>query len=84
MQDTLPRRSLGLEDQRVDYEHSRRMKRMLDLVGRSPVGLVFAGEGHGFEDLDNVDKLWTGIAGFLKQNLGPEVETKAAPGATRH
>ncbi|MEP6882625.1 MAG: prolyl oligopeptidase family serine peptidase [Dokdonella sp.] len=74
----------GLDDQRVDYEHSRRMQRMLDLAGRPPVGLTFPGEGHGFEDLDNLEKLWTGIAGFLKQNLGPEIQSKAASEAPEH
>jgi dipeptidyl aminopeptidase/acylaminoacyl peptidase len=71
----------GLEDQRVDFEHARRMQRMLDLDGRPPVGLVFEGEGHGFESLDNINKLWTGIAGFLKSHLTtPDVarETTAA------
>jgi dipeptidyl aminopeptidase/acylaminoacyl peptidase len=67
----------GLEDQRVDYEQTRRMQRMLDLDGRPPVGLVFEGEGHGFESLDNIDKLWTGIAGFLKAHL---TESEGAPG----
>ena len=68
----------GLEDQRVDYEQSRRMQRMLDLDGHPPVGLVFPGEGHGFEDLDNTDKMWTGIAGFLKQNLSDPTAVKSA------
>lgn len=60
----------GLEDRRVDYEHTRRMLRMLDLAGRTPVGLEFAGEGHGFEKAENIEKLWNGVAGFLRQHLG--------------
>lgn len=60
----------GLEDRRVDYEHTRRMLRMLDLAGRTPVGLEFQGEGHGFEKAENIEKLWNGVAGFLRQHLG--------------
>jgi len=74
----------GLEDQRVDYEHSRRMKRMLDMVGRPPVGFVFPGEGHGIENLDNLDKLWTGIAGFLEQNLRADGVPKPDASAAAH
>ena len=74
----------GLEDQRVDYEHSRRMKRMLDMVGRPPVGFAFPGEGHGIENLDNLDKLWTGIAGFLEQNLRADGVPKPDASAAAH
>ena len=74
----------GLDDQRVDYEHALRMQHMLDLAGRPPVGLVFPGQGHEMKASKILDKLWTGIAGFLKQNLGLEVETKSAPGQNKH
>lgn len=59
----------GLEDQRVDAEHSRRMARMLESVGRPAVGYVFARERHGIEDEGNRRKAWEGIAGFLQQHL---------------
>lgn len=59
----------GMEDQRVDAEHSRRMARMLESVGRPAVGYVFPDEGHGIDDEDHRKKVWEGIAGFLQQHL---------------
>jgi dipeptidyl aminopeptidase/acylaminoacyl peptidase len=60
----------GMEDQRVDPEHSRRMARMLESAGRPAVGYLFADEGHGIEDKDHRRTAWQGIAGFLQQHLG--------------
>jgi dipeptidyl aminopeptidase/acylaminoacyl peptidase len=67
----------GLEDMRVDFEHTRRMTRVLSVAGRTPVGLVFDKEGHGFEKLENNEKLWNGVAGFLRQHLGTTVLSPA-------
>lgn len=61
----------GTEDVRVDLEHARRLQRMLEIDGRPPVGLVFEKEGHGMEKIDNIETMWTGIAGFLQAHLGP-------------
>ena len=66
----------GKEDYRVDYEHARRLQRMLEIDGRPPVGLVFDKEGHGVEKIENVETMWNGIAGFLQTYLD------AAPGTT--
>lgn len=60
----------GVDDQRVDYEQTLRMQRMLELDGRPPVGLVFEKEGHMIQDLANIDTMWKGIAGFLQKHLG--------------
>jgi len=60
----------GREDIRVDFEHTRRLVRMLNLEGRPPVVLAFPGMGHGFDDPMAQDIAWTGIAGFLQQYLG--------------
>lgn len=60
----------GTEDVRVDLEHARRLQRMLEIDGRPPVGLVFEKEGHGMEKIDNIETMWTGIAGFLQAHLG--------------
>lgn len=69
----------GLEDRRVDYEHTRRMLRMLDMAGNAPVGLSFKDEGHGFGDVEHRVALWSGVAGFLQTHLsGPQ----AAPAPT--
>lgn len=59
----------GEEDERVDYEHTRRMQRLLDIAGRPAVGLVFRNEGHSFSRNEDEQALWSGIAGFLQQHL---------------
>jgi dipeptidyl aminopeptidase/acylaminoacyl peptidase len=59
----------GGEDMRVDYEHSRRLVRMLNMAGHKPVMLSFDHEGHGLSDIDDIDKAYSGIAGFLRQYL---------------
>lgn len=68
----------GEEDERVDFEHTRRLVRMLDLAGRPPVLMTFPKEGHGFSDPDDLEKLWTGVAGFLHEHLD---SPKSAPSA---
>lgn len=66
----------GTEDLRVDYEHTRRLLRMLNLAGRPPVLIELKGEGHGIEEEDNRERAWIAIAGFLRKHLSP----LAAPG----
>lgn len=62
----------GGEDFRVDYEHTRRLLRLLSLAGRPPVTLYFPDEGHGIGEPANVKETWEGIAGFLREHLdGP-------------
>jgi len=75
----------GREDERVDYEHSRRLVRMLNLAGRKPVMLSFDKEAHGLELPDDIDATYRGIAGFLQQYLGvatPPAATAVTPPAT--
>lgn len=60
----------GGEDLRVDYEHTRRLVRMLNLAGRPPVLVELRGQGHGIEGEDDIVRTWEGIAGFLQQHLG--------------
>jgi dipeptidyl aminopeptidase/acylaminoacyl peptidase len=72
----------GGEDVRVDYEHSRRLVRMLNLAGRRPVMLSFDRAGHGIEDMDDIDKAYSGIAGFLRQHLGAAGSAAAAVAAS--
>ena len=61
----------GRDDLRVDFEHTRRLVRMLNLARRTPVVQAFAQEGHGFENPNVLDIAWSGIAGFLRQHLEP-------------
>jgi pimeloyl-ACP methyl ester carboxylesterase len=73
----------GREDVRVDFEHTRRLVRMLNLENRTPVVLAIPGMGHGLDDPAVTDIVWTGIAGFLQQYLGaaPAATTSASPNA---
>ena len=71
----------GEEDERVDFEHTRRLVRMLDLAGRPPVLMTFPKEGHSFDKFEDEEKLWTGIAGFLHEQL--DSTAKAAPAAVQ-
>jgi dienelactone hydrolase len=66
----------GREDLRVDYEHARRLTRMLELAGRPPVVLSFDQEGHGLSDLADYKTAYAGIAGFLQQHLGNDAPAK--------
>jgi len=68
----------GREDLRVDYEHTRRMVRMLNLAGRPPVLIALDNERHGIEDDANRTRVWTGIAGFLRQHLGDPLAGQAS------
>lgn len=60
----------GGEDVRVDYEHARRLHRMLNLAGRPPVLIEMQGEAHGIQGDANRKRTWEAIAGFLRQHLG--------------
>jgi dipeptidyl aminopeptidase/acylaminoacyl peptidase len=71
----------GRDDRRVDFEHTRRLVRMLNLDHRPPVVLAFADEGHGLEGLQSTVIAWSGIAGFLRKyldNLSPEASALPA------
>jgi len=60
----------GREDLRVDYEHTRRLVRMLNLSGHPPALITLDKEGHGFDSDENKTRVWTAIAGFLRAHLG--------------
>jgi dienelactone hydrolase len=68
----------GVEDRRVDFEHTRRMARMLELAGNPPVGLRVEGEGHGFAEVEHRAALWSGVAGFLQAHLAADAPPPAA------
>lgn len=58
----------GRMDERVDFEHSRRLSRMLKLAGRPPAELYFEEEHHGVEDPVNRTLLWKRALEFLDQS----------------
>jgi len=60
----------GWEDVRVDFEHTSRLVRMLNLRGHPPTLLAIPDMGHGVGDASTAVYVWEGIAGFLQQHLG--------------
>jgi dipeptidyl aminopeptidase/acylaminoacyl peptidase len=73
----------GAEDARVDFEHMRRMVRMLNIAGVRPVALTLEKEGHTYDSWESLEATWGGIAGFLRRHLGdPLKPAAAAPTAT--
>lgn len=73
----------GRSDVRVDFEHTRRLVRMLNLAGRPPVLMAFPNEGHALRGLGNLNTAWTGIAGFLRKHLGNPAATPQEGAITR-
>jgi dienelactone hydrolase len=59
----------GTEDRRVDYEHTRRLVRLLDSVGRPPVLITLQGAGHGIDEDADRKRVYEAVAGFLRANL---------------
>ncbi len=66
----------GGEDQRVDYEHTRRLLRMLNLAERPPVLVELEDEGHSIDGEYSRKLVWDGVAGFLRAHLGDPLATK--------
>jgi dipeptidyl aminopeptidase/acylaminoacyl peptidase len=60
----------GTEDERVDFEHARRLVRALNLVDRPPVVIPLIGEGHGINTVENRLRTYPVIAAFLARYLG--------------
>ena len=71
----------GTDDRRVDYEHSRRLVRMLNLAGRPPVMISFEGEGHGDFNTKDETALWNAVAGFLREHLDAKPNAAARESA---
>lgn len=69
----------GDDDLRVDFEHARRLVRMLNIAGTRPTLLTVRDAGHVFETLDDVEAVWTGVAGFLRRHLGPGAPLASSP-----
>lgn len=68
----------GREDKRVDFEHTRRLVRMLNLEGRPPVVLAPANMGHGPDRAFDSIVIWSATVDFLQRHLA----AAAAEGAT--
>jgi len=60
----------GTEDPRVDYEHTRRLVRLLSMDGRPPNLITLEGAGHGIADAAQRKQVWPAVARFLQDHLG--------------
>ncbi len=68
----------GREDLRVDFEHTRRLQRVLALLGRPPLTIALDREGHGIVDADARQRAWHAIATFLARHLDAPDQASAA------
>lgn len=59
----------GREDARVDFEHSRRLSRLLVMAGRPAREMYFDKEGHGLTNVENRARLWKEIASFIADSF---------------
>lgn len=67
----------GTRDIRVDFEHTRRLVRILGMAGRPPSLLMLEEEGH---QLDGATvEAWTAVAGFLRNHLDAAAVPEQAP-----
>jgi dipeptidyl aminopeptidase/acylaminoacyl peptidase len=62
----------GMQDRRVDVEHSRRLARILEVTGRTPEVVAFPTEGHALSDLRAVRQFQDTQVRFLVRHLGLE------------
>lgn len=69
----------GTADIRVDYEHTRRLVRMLGMAGRPPALLTIEDEGHALDGDGTHVKVWRTVAAFLRQHLDAPATAGASP-----
>ncbi|WP_290589100.1 prolyl oligopeptidase family serine peptidase [Arenimonas sp. SCN 70-307] len=67
----------GTADLRVDYEHTRRLVRMLGMAGRPPALMTLEDQGHSLEGEELNAKVWGSVAAFLRQHLGAPATSPA-------
>jgi dipeptidyl aminopeptidase/acylaminoacyl peptidase len=60
----------GDEDRRVDFEHTRRLSRMLGLAGRPPQLVEVKGAGHGITTAEQRALVYPALVKFLQDHLG--------------
>lgn len=60
----------GDEDRRVDFEHTRRLSRMLGLAGRPPQLVEVKGAGHGITTAEQRALVYPPLVKFLQDHLG--------------
>lgn len=70
------------EDKRVDFEHTRRLVRMLGIDGRMPVVLTPPGKGHALDDPFHLVVAWSAIGHFLGQHLDSQSAGASASDST--
>jgi len=60
----------GSEDLRVPLEHGSKMRAALRAAGNEPEYVVYAGEGHGFQKMENRVDFYTRMEKFLAKHIG--------------
>jgi acetyl esterase/lipase len=61
--------AFGLDDRRVPLEHGKRMRAAMQAAGQQPEYVVYDGEGHGWQKVENRIDFWTRVEKFLAKNL---------------
>lgn len=61
--------AFGREDRRVPFKHGTLMRDALRAAGRDPEWIVYAGEGHGWQKVENRLDFWGRVERFLDTNL---------------
>lgn len=60
----------GAKDSQVPIEQAESLMEALDEVGKTYEWLKIANEGHGFNEIENRNKVYVKILSFLDQNIG--------------
>ena len=62
--------AFGRDDRRVPLRHGTTMREALRAVGREPEWVVYDGEGHGWNKLENRVDFWNRVERFLGTHIG--------------
>jgi acetyl esterase/lipase len=64
--------AFGDADRRVPIEHGTRLRDAMRAAGLKPDYIVYPGEGHGWQKVENRVDFWTRVERFLARNLKPQ------------
>jgi dipeptidyl aminopeptidase/acylaminoacyl peptidase len=64
--------AFGDADRRVPIEHGTRLREAMRAAGLEPDYIVYRGEGHGWQKVENRVDFWTRVERFLAKNLQPQ------------
>ncbi|HWK82515.1 MAG TPA: prolyl oligopeptidase family serine peptidase [Caldimonas sp.] len=61
--------AFGRDDRRVPIEHGTKMRAALQAAGHPPEWIVYEGEGHGWQKVENQYDFWRRVEAFLAKQL---------------